>query len=704
MINNEIELTSLCYISEDYDGKVWLYRLADVENERLHTPFKSDRSDNRFENRDRLYQKDGPSAIGSVGVWDWTAIPNRENPENDYVQSFYNGSYDPIRIVVLPVQSVEELVKLLKRGAFRVRPLFCNTLFCYYMPKQERMAGVLCTKDEFKFLTKHEVVLSESVCALPVYTVLKRDVFNWDDSDLRFFKEFQIGPPLKSVFIKSTDEVVRDIVLERFTWPLFRECIGAAKAEWRASKAVLEKICGESLYEVVCGKMHCTQEQARQAVEHFVKRAGALLETGDIDGDVLAQLAIHHEGLKGICEEAVSKKWNDAHAAEIAKAKSEVEGVKSAAEEETEKAKKRLVEINEAISEAEKKHNEMLAQIVARQTILEQLRAEIKKNETLGIETAEAIRRKISDAQKDMAGFIADLSPFISQGSPAQTRQSDASTWQYICAPSVSYTEDEIEMVQTWRDEYELLFDNLSSGSEVVEFCDILAAFLYAAHINHVPILIAGPDGRNIADSLAMSLYATGAGCLTVGNTCDYAIAGRVEQYNEQIVLIQNMFGKGWIDILPREFDGVSEKHIIWSHPYAEDLVVEPKGLYNYMLPILSECFVGLKKVPLVGVQPGKQAAEFRPYVHPETKTLQLSGFKKLGLSRLVRQRLEVVLTDAKAVLENPQIEKDVEFMCGLLPLCVLTGKTDVLKETIESENGLSKAAKKAAARYIEEE
>ena len=79
------------------------------------------------------------------------------------------------------------------------------------------MAGVLCTKDEFKFLTKHEVVLSESVCALPVYTVLKRDVFNWDDSDLRFFKEFQIGPPLKSVFIKSTDEVVRDIVLERFT-------------------------------------------------------------------------------------------------------------------------------------------------------------------------------------------------------------------------------------------------------------------------------------------------------------------------------------------------------------------------------------------------------------------------------------------------------------------------------------------------------
>lgn len=101
------------------------------------------------------------------------------------------------------------------------------------MPKQEQMEGVLCAKDEFKFSPKHEVVLSESMCALPVYTVLKKDVFNWDDFDLRFLKEFQMGPPLKTVFVKSTDEVVRDIVLERFTWPLFRECEGVSeKSAW----------------------------------------------------------------------------------------------------------------------------------------------------------------------------------------------------------------------------------------------------------------------------------------------------------------------------------------------------------------------------------------------------------------------------------------------------------------------------------------
>lgn len=43
-----------------------------------------------------------------------------------------------------------------------------------------------------------------------------------------------MGPPLKTVFVKSTDEVVRDIVLERFTWLLFRKCEGVSEqSAWR---------------------------------------------------------------------------------------------------------------------------------------------------------------------------------------------------------------------------------------------------------------------------------------------------------------------------------------------------------------------------------------------------------------------------------------------------------------------------------------
>ncbi len=60
MIDNEVSFTSLCYITVDYEGRIWLNRLADVEDDILHTPFKSERTDNYFENRDRLYRNDGP--------------------------------------------------------------------------------------------------------------------------------------------------------------------------------------------------------------------------------------------------------------------------------------------------------------------------------------------------------------------------------------------------------------------------------------------------------------------------------------------------------------------------------------------------------------------------------------------------------------------------------------------------------------------
>ena len=35
MIDNEVSFTSLCYITVDYEGRIWLNRLADVEDDIL---------------------------------------------------------------------------------------------------------------------------------------------------------------------------------------------------------------------------------------------------------------------------------------------------------------------------------------------------------------------------------------------------------------------------------------------------------------------------------------------------------------------------------------------------------------------------------------------------------------------------------------------------------------------------------------------
>ena len=321
MSDNRVSFTSLCYITKDHEGRIWLSRLADVEDGILHTPFKSERTDNYFENRDELYRRDGPTAIGTIGVWEWTAIPNRNNPATDYVESYYVKDYAPVRVVVLGAKSLNEVVEQLQNGTAHTQDYLCDTFFCYE-PRWEQLIGVLCRSSEFKISDQY-AKLSETIYSLPSYTISSEDIYNWEDCNLRFLKTLQVGEPSGYVLVGNTDKAIRTLILERFTWPLFKS-IGATKADWRNSKIVLEKICGESLYESVVQKLKCTPDQAKQAVDDFVDRANTLLETGDIDADILAQIAIHHDGLRELCEKAVSEKWHDSHAAEIAKAEAEV--------------------------------------------------------------------------------------------------------------------------------------------------------------------------------------------------------------------------------------------------------------------------------------------------------------------------------------------------------------------------------------------
>lgn len=687
MVEAEVSFTSLCCIEEGYDGRVWLHRLADIENGILHMPFKSGREDNYFENRDRLYRNDGPSRLGTVGIWDWTAIPNRDNPAIDYVQSHYVKDCSPIRVVVLTVNSLEDVVAQLRGGTARTLAYFCDTFFCYEL-NAGQLVGVLLYANEFNISNQY-AKLSNEICSLPCYTISTSNIYNWNDRNLRFLNVLQIGSPSEYILTGNTDDMIRALILKRITWPLFKEW-GATKAEWRNSKELLEKIWDgsfyerESLYEEIVQEMKCTPEQAKQAVHGFVERAGGLMEAGDIDADVLAQIALHHDELRIKCEEIVSKKWQETHAVEIAA------------------AEQRIIDAEIAVSAAEEKRNDLLSEITAAQSRRDQLLTEIEQYEALGRDTLVAVRQKISDAQKDMAGFIADVSVFLPQPSVTFPHTDQSVPWQYVSAAEERYLDDDIEPAESWRNEFDAIHQNLSHTlCAEPDFCAMLTAFLYSTHINNTPILIAGPGGWDIAEALSVSMYATGAGQLILGDECNLSIAERISEADDSIVSVQNMFGKGWADTLPQKFTRL-KKQIIWTHPYVEDMLVEPKGLYNYMLPILSECFIGA--FPASKLWPGKRIAEFKPYISQGEHPLRISAFKHLGISKLLLNRLTHILSDAKAILDNSAKDKDMEILFGVLPLCVLNGKLDVLKNVIESESGISKSVKDEAARYIEEE
>lgn len=302
---------------------------------------------------------------------------------------------------------------------------------------------------------------------------------------MRFLMALHLDEPSEYISIRNADKIIRELILARSTWSLFKESIGTTKAEWRNSKTLIERICNESLYEEIVKRIKCTPEQAKQTISDFIERASNLIDAGDIDADVLAQIALHHDELKLQCEEIVSKKWKETHAVEIAK------------------AEQKLADIEIAVSSSEEKRKELLSEIATAQNKRDQLLAEIEQYEALGRDTLAAIRQKIAEAQKDMAGFIADLSVFSPQSSTTSASSEKGPYWQYVCPPEDLYPIDDIDFAENWHNDFDAIYQNLSRSLNIEpEMSTMLTAFLYAAHINNVPLLIAGPGGCDMAEVL----------------------------------------------------------------------------------------------------------------------------------------------------------------------------------------------------------
>ena len=81
------EIISLCSMVSDHNSQKELRRYADLNHNGRYSTFLRDSSmPIRSTNRDRLFCKDGPSAVGSYGIWNWSVMPNKNDPEREYIE------------------------------------------------------------------------------------------------------------------------------------------------------------------------------------------------------------------------------------------------------------------------------------------------------------------------------------------------------------------------------------------------------------------------------------------------------------------------------------------------------------------------------------------------------------------------------------------------------------------------------------------
>ncbi len=684
---------SLCKINRpDKNDHIWMIRIADADAGELVVPSFDEKNEQIFDNRRFIFHTDGPTEPDILGFWEWNEYQTDSGAW--YSETSFIEDTTPIELVILEsFTDVREIVSVLKTGL--KFPSYVRNNVIIAIQDGHIIKGILCDIADLCRTRSDDRIfrLKENTYTLPYYEIAENDFISWKNR--KIYKYVTLSKPMRLMPTSELSEHVRKLLLQRMTWPIFK-ANGISKNEWQKIKDVIAAIPSEGLIEQLSQLCGIPSQDAEQCVEDFIENVHAYLNLEDIDTRFTVQLFNAYEPLREQFYTVAKQKWLEEHAHDVKAAEAELAAIRDQATHETTKAKAQLHAIEEKTAGSIEAHEDVLRKIEEATQELSNVRSEIERYKMIGEETVATVKQKIQSAQTDIAGFISDISMFL----PMFTSTSLAST-QYIEAPAEEYSSEDTDMAETWNDELDNLSSNLHNALGVeTELSRMLAAYLYSVHLHNVPLLIAGPGGADIADLLSKSIYSIGSSKLLLNGDGSQA-ASEIKLHKEPVVSVHNMFGTGWSDTLPASY-GAINKQIVWCHPFTEDMSIEPKGLYNYMLPLLSESFIST--LPATDICPVKRSEGFHPYKCKTTKSLSLPAFKKLGMSKYFIQKLSAVLTDAKALLDNPSASKDMEVLFGLLPLCVLTGRQDVLKDIWEDESGISKTVKAEIERYIENE
>lgn len=246
----------------------------------------------------------------------------------------------------------------------------------------------------------------------------------------------------------------------------------------------------------------------------------------------------------------------------------------------------------------------------------------------------------------------------------------------------------EIEEHNDWIEELDLIRFNLGDSADIPFISDkfdlLLSSFLYASFITKETLFLVGPYGEEIAQAFSIALFGEPAIVIDSSVVKSQDLSIELNSLPNKVVVITNSYKSDFVErSLP--FLKKSEKQIFISYPYLEDMEMESKGVFNYGLPVLTECFIENPPYDLEYL-PGKRKEEFSEYVNVEAKPNDISFLNGLKLNRIVSNRLNILLSTIKMLLSSHggskiKQEKDIDILLGVVPLAVLTNNTQMISK-----------------------
>lgn len=682
---------SLCEVDyPDDQGHKNAIRLADIINGRLEAFHVDENKPKIYENRYKIFYKEGPTERGEIGIWRWYAVQNKADQSRDYVFTSFDSVASPIEVIIVSdCNSAEELLEKIKNGVEAVQNT-SRILFAVYRSKN-LYTGFLCKSKDVE--QKGKVIrISRRVVSLPRYEFTGKDITHLSNGK-SYYRSLRIGMPYEVVNVKNPLDIVRTIILSRSSWSLFKER-GKTRSEWKNIIDLLERMDNQSIIDSIVKEAYCSKKEAQKMLNDFIENASNYVSGTTVEDQIIAAVVSVNTELMGRCKTLIMDDWQEENRTAIDAANAELEEIQK---REKDLNKQYLDDQKKLQKQKEEAESDLKAIMNEQDSLLDKLQElsdEIESKEKLASDVEDAVKNRIRQAQSEAAEFIAGLSfaprMVIERPESIEMYQGNAVSESadnksyYIAGQAV--TKENLEVNDSWNDAINTIADELQEAGVIDKYSLHLAAYLYSAYLLKTPLLLIGPNANAIVDAFSASLFGRTAGVLD----CRDMYSGKAIEIclssEDRVIRIVNPFSNNWVSRIP---DMVSnrDKFFVAVYPFMEDLQIEPKSLFSHILPVFTEMVID--KVPTGHVIGGVLSEKYKEFKPQSNKRRHEKILSDMHTSLLVRTRIQTILNCMHEML-NDQAE-DYDILFSLVPYAYVTMQMHTLVDAIQNGNAVSK-------------
>lgn len=476
----QFQYITIGQIGRDYNGQIWINRLADIVDGEVWQFVSDDNVPHYFDNRNRLYWKNGPDEENAIGIWNWRADPRDTDPSKDFITCEYNQNARFIEVVEFSQCKTISDVGTVLTGGFEKNFISEKVLFVYTNAGGAK-EGLLCLPGNLEYLgTKARLVAS--VFILPHYSVKSSDIIKI--AGIHIYCKMNLGIPQSVFRVRTPYDAVKRMVLSRVTIPALRD-YELSKKEAQQCRRFLEGIPSQTLIQELSDIYACTEKEAQEYIDDFIKYADTYLSAADFDMKVLSNALRRNPVLVEQCKNELADEWEKENSERLEESRKQLEAAEKS-------AKDKRIEAEQLIQ----KKNNLVAE-------LESLQRQIEDREQLVADVEKKISARIEEARQNVADFISKMA-FISPASfSVAAREQQKPNLLRIFQSHIEY-ENSGEIGDIDSFEEELTENYMLIGYEEETAVEMAQAVSFGI-CNRIPIIV-GENATILAQCLAATI------------------------------------------------------------------------------------------------------------------------------------------------------------------------------------------------------